>query len=371
MTFIPLMSPNLTDEDIAAAVEVFRSGMLVQGVRVDEFERAVAEYLGVRHGVAASNGTATLHLALKSLGVGPGDEIIVPALSHVATANVVEWTGASCVFVDVDLATFNLDVSRIEEAITERTRGIIPVHEFGLACDIGAVIELAREHDLWVIEDAACALGARVGGKCVGGFGVAGSFSLHPRKAITSGEGGFLTTDDDDLASRWRALRNHGIETQNSGKQEFVDAGFNYRLTDFQAALVLSQFRRLDDNLCSKRRLAAVYLSELAEVSELRLPAPGEPGSHTWQTFHVVLDERYDRDQVIERLRSRGIATNYGAQCIPAVSYYRRKYGLDDRRSFPNAAAAYENGLALPIYEKLTEDDVRTVARTLREVLAA
>ena len=178
---IPLMSPNITDDDIAAVVAVLRSGSLVQGRKVDEFERAVAEYLGVANVVAVSSGTASLHLALIALSIKVGDEVIVPALSHVATANVVEVVGAKCVFVDVDKGTFNIDVSRLEEAITPRTRAIIPVHEFGLACDISQVLEIARRHNIFVVEDAACALGSTDAAKFAGTFGEIGSFSLHPR----------------------------------------------------------------------------------------------------------------------------------------------------------------------------------------------
>ena len=183
-----------------------------------------------------------LCISLSSLlGIGAGDEVIVPAFSYVATANVVEIVGAKCVFVDVERDTFNIDVSKIERAITPRTKAIIPVHEFGLACDISELMKIAEKHNLFVIEDAACALGATENEKFVGTFGQVGSFSLHPRKAVTSGEGGILTTDDDDLAEKFRVLRNHGISMQN-GKMDFVAAGFNYRMTDFQAALVRGQF---------------------------------------------------------------------------------------------------------------------------------
>src|SRR4028119_565431 len=208
MNFIPLMSPNITDEDVSAVTEVLRSGNLVQGKNVEALENAVSEFLGARNTVAVSSGTATLHLALVALGIGADDEVIVPAFSYVATANVVEIVGAKCVFVDVGRDTFNIDVSKIEQAITPRTRAIIPVHEFGLACDISAIVEIARKHDLFVIEDAACALGSTENGTHVGTFGQIGSFSLHPRKNITSGEGGLLTTNDDELAAKFRQLRN-------------------------------------------------------------------------------------------------------------------------------------------------------------------
>jgi len=368
MNFIPLMSPNITDEDISAVAEVLRSGNLVQGKNVETLENAVAEFLGVRNAAAVSSGTATLHLALIALGIGVGDEVIVPAFSYVATANVVEIVGAKCVFVDVEQDTFNIDVSKIEQAITPRTRAIIPVHEFGLACDISEIVETARKHDLFVIEDAACALGSTENGKHVGTFGQIGSFSLHPRKNVTSGEGGLLTTNDDELAAKFRQLRNHGIEMRD-GKMEFVAAGFNYRMTDFQAALVLSQLRRLEENIRIRNVLAQVYLSALADEKALQLPFVPENKNHIWQTFHVIVDEKYNRDELIAELKMRGVGTNYGAQCIPAVKFYQEKYGLDCERLFPNALRAYQSGLALPMYDKLTSDDIANVSRILREVL--
>ena len=364
---IPLMSPNITDDDIDAAVEVMRSGALIQGKNVAAFESAVGEYLGVEHVVAVSSGTAALHLALLALGIGSGDEVIVPAFSFPATANVVEIVGARPVFVDIDIASFNIDASLIECVKESQTRAIMPVHEFGLASDITEIARLAQSHNLLVIEDAACAFGAAENGKHVGTFGAIGAFSLHPRKAITSGEGGFLTTLDEKLGSKLRSLRNHGIELID-GRQEFTGFGLNYRLTDFQAALVLSQFARLDKNLTTKRRLADVYLDELQDVNRILLPALPQNKDHTWQTFHIILDESIDRDRVITELKSKGVGTNFGAHCIPATNFYQEKYGLDCEREFPNALRAYRHGLALPIYEKLTAVEIRYICDTLRQV---
>ena len=371
MNFIPLMSPNITEADINAAVEVLRSGMLVQGANVAALERRAAEYLGVKHAVAVSNGTATLHLALVALGIGVGDEVIVPAFSYVATANVVEIVGAKCVFVDVEPDTFNINVSRIEAAITPRTRAIMPVHEFGLACDIEQIMTLARKHDLYVIEDAACALGATQNGKFAGSSGDVGSFSFHPRKAITSGEGGLLTTNDDRLADQFRVLRNHGIETNADGKMNFVAAGFNYRLTDFQAALVLSQFARLDEIIETRNSLAQVYLENLGGESNIKLPHVADEKRHTWQTFHTVVADDFDRDWLIAELKAKGIGTNYGAQCIPFQTFYQEKYNLDCETLFPNALRAFQKGLALPMFDKMSEAEVNRVCETLRQIIGA
>lgn len=362
--FIPLMVPGIRQEDIDAAVSVLRSGMLIQGPRVEEFEKNLAAYLGVRHAIAVSNGTATLHLALVALSIGKGDEVIVPAFSYMATANVVELTGATPVFVDIDIDTFNIDTRQLERAITPKTKAIMPVHEFGLACNISEVCRIAAGRGIPVVEDAACALGARENGKCTGSFGITGSFSFHPRKAITSGEGGMLVTNDDSLAHQLRVLRNHGIEMQN-GKMEFPEAGYNYRMTDFQAALVNSQFQRLDAILSYRDKLAAIYLDKLSSLGFIRLPKIPDGKRHTWQSFHIILEDGIDRDKMIATLKDKGIGTNYGAQCMPYQQYFRRKYALNCEELFPNALKAYKQGLVLPLYERMTEENVQKVIQAL------
>jgi perosamine synthetase len=364
--FIPLARPDIREEDISLVADVLRSGMLVQGEYVQRLEDAFAKYHEVKHAIAVSNGTATLHLALKVLGIGEGDEVILPALSYVATANVVELVGATCVFVDVDERTFNIDVARIEEKITSRTKAIIPVHEFGLACDIQNVSSIADKHGIPIIEDAACALGARQHGKLVGTFGVLGSFSLHPRKSITAGEGGILLTNDDALATKLRRLRNHGIQMEN-GRMNFVDAGFNYRMTDFQAALAWSQFQRLELILRYKNDLACSYFSRLRN-DKILLPVVPQGRNHTWQTFHLLLADELDQTSAVAFLKQQNIGANYGAQCIPAQTYYRHKYGLDARVLFPNAYRAFTKGLAIPIYERLAKEDILYIAQTINQL---
>jgi len=365
--FIPLMVPNIQQQDIDAVVKVLQSGMLIQGVKVEELENNIAKYLGVKHAIAVANGTASLHLALIALGIGKGDEVIVPAFSYMATANVVELVGATPIFVDIDIKTFNINTNLIEGAISTKTKAILPVHEFGLACDITKVCELAKKHNLLVIEDAACALGARENGKFAGTFGNVGSFSFHPRKAITSGEGGMLVTNDEKLARKLRILRNNGIEMQN-GKMEFVEAGFNYRLTDFQAALVDSQFQRLTTILNYKNNLSTIYFTKLANNKHLELPLVDTDKKHTWQSFHIVLEDSINRDYLIEKLKQAGVGVNYGAQCMPYQSFYKKKYNLDCGKLYPDALNAYKQGLVLPLYEKLNENDVESVAEKLNNL---
>jgi perosamine synthetase len=366
MKFIPLASPDINADDVKALTDVLNTGMLVQGVNVAALEKNIASFIKNENVAALSNGTATMHLALISLGIGKGDEVIVPAFSYIATANVVELVGATPVFVDIDINTFNIDVSKIESAITLKTKAIIPVHEFGLACDIEGLMNVAKKHNLFVIEDAACALGAKQNDKFVGTFGDFGSFSLHPRKAISSGEGGLLAINDILHANKIKILRNHGIDIID-GKMEFVAPGFNYRMTDFQAALVNSQLKRLDKILVYKSNLADCYFEKIKN-KKINVPVIPKDRNHTWQTFHVLLDESLDRDKVIDHLKTKNIGTNYGAQCMPAQKFFQEKYKLDCNVLFPNSMKAYKQGLAIPIYEKLTLEDISYIAEQLNQI---
>jgi dTDP-4-amino-4,6-dideoxygalactose transaminase len=305
---------------------------------------------------------------LIALGIGKGDEVIVPAFSYIATANVVELVGAKPVFIDIDNKSFNIDKNLIEQAITPNTKAIIPVHEFGLACDIAIICELAKKYDLKVIEDAACALGATENGKFTGTFGHVGSFSFHPRKAITSGEGGMLVTNDNELARELYILRNHGVEMQN-GKIEFVEAGYNYRLTDFQAALVNSQFQRIEYILDYKNKLAQNYFEEFRNITKIQLPEFPITKRHTWQSFHIVLDDSVNRNECIETMKKLGVGTNYGAQCIPFQKYYQEKYKLDCESLFPNSLRAYKQGLVLPLYNALLFDEIHQISAFVKNII--
>lgn len=259
---IKLSKPYITDQCISNVVEVLRSGNLVQGQFVNQLENDVKSYLGVKHAFAVSSGTAALHLALIALGIGPGDEVIVPAFTFPATANVVELVGATTVLVDINLDDFCIDTSKIEQAITPKTKAIMPVHEFGQAAKMDDIIQLAQKYNLNIVEDAACALGAEFGSKKVGTFGELGCFSLHPRKAITSGEGGILVTNKDDIAEKVAMYRNHGIVYKDS-KLDFEVAGLNYRLTDFQAALCIPQLEMLTELIECRIKQANFYRNVL------------------------------------------------------------------------------------------------------------
>ena len=364
--FIPLASPDIREEDILEVISVLKSGMLINGKYAAALEEVWANFIQVNHATTVSNGTATLHLALKALEIGHGDEVIVPALSYIATANVVELVGAKCIFVDVDERTFTIDVQNIEKKITSRTKAIIPVHEFGLSANMTAIMDIANKNNIKVIEDAACALGAKHNDNFAGSFGDFGSFSMHPRKSITSGEGGILTTNNAYLLKKVNTLKNHGIEFID-GSMEFVEAGFNYRLTDIQAALAYSQFKRINDIINYKQTLAEVYLNEIKSNSIL-LPYIPESNNHTWQTFHILLSEDLDQSSLIRKLKENNIGVNYGAQCIPDQIYYKNKYNLDADVLFPNAYRAYKKGLALPIYEKLSKEDIYKISKIVNNL---
>jgi dTDP-4-amino-4,6-dideoxygalactose transaminase len=289
-----------------------------------------------------------MHLALKALKIKPGDEVIVPAFSYIATANVVELVGAKPVFVDIDLETFCIDTKQILLKISKSTKAIIPVHEFGLCANMDEILKIADDNKIFVIEDAACALGASINDKMAGTFGDFGSFSLHPRKSITSGEGGLLVTKKKIYDDQIKILRNHGIR-KNNQKIEFVEAGFNYRMTDIQAALANSQFKRLKNIINHKSKQADIYTNNLNKNKYL-LPKVPIGYKHSWQSYHIIV-KNGKRDQITNYLRERQIFLNYGAQCIPFTKFYHEKYKYNVKVEFPNAYNAFKNGLCLPLGE--------------------
>ena len=362
---ISLFRPDIQDADIQEVIRVLKTGMLVQGNEVKNLESNVSRFLQTDYCSAVSNGTASLHLSLIALGIGPVDEVIVPAFSYIATANVVELVGARCVFVDIHPRHFNIEVSKIENVISKRTKAIIPVHEFGLCANMTEIMRIAEKYKIKVIEDAACAIGATLFSKYSGSFGHLGSFSLHPRKAITSGEGGMVVTSDPDLDMKIKTLCNHGIEP-GSSPMNFVAAGFNYRMTDFQAALVYSQFLRLESIIEHKSKLASIYFEEIHNPT-IRLPEIPNGARHTWQTFHLLLENEKKRNELIVYLKDKGIMTNYGAQCIPAMTYYKNKYKHQYKIEFPSAYEAYSCGLAIPLYSGLKEEQIHFISKTINK----
>lgn len=357
---IRLTIPEIAEEEIQAVVEVLRSGHLVQGKHVQEFEQLVAEYVGVNHAIAVSSGTAALHLALLALGVGPGDEVIVPDFTYPATANVVELVGAKPVLVDIDLASFNIDVTQIRPAITRRTKAVMPVHLFGQSADMEPILQIAQEHGLFVIEDAACALGAGYHGRKCGAMGVVGCFSFHPRKAITTGEGGMVVSNDDSVAERVRQLRNHGMVTVD-GYNQFELAGLNYRMTDFQGALGVAQMRRLEWIITRRMELAGLYHQALAGMQTVVPPVTTEGLRHIWQSYVILVQEGVERDGIMRHLRRQEIETAIGTYAVSVQPHYAKT-----ARECPNSYHAYKHSLCLPLHTQMSALDVKTVAECLR-----
>lgn len=360
---IKVASPEIGDEELRAVEEVLRSGQLVQSTRVRAFEAEVESRLGVKHAVAVSSGTAALHLALLALGIGPGDEVLVPDFTFPASANVVELVGATPVLVDIRLDTYNVDVERLRAAVTPRTRAVMPVHLFGLPAPMEPILELARERSLVVVEDAACALGAEYRGRPCGTLSEAGCFSFHPRKVITTGEGGMVVSDDGALAERIVSLRNHG-QVSSEGRTRFERAGLNYRMTEMQGALGLVQMTRLPSILVRRTALAEQYGVALRGLERVALPVAPDGLRPVWQAYVVLLADSVDRAAVQARLREQGIETTLGTYAVSAQPHY-----AGPGRPLPNSLRAQEQALALPLHPGLTEADVETVARALRAAL--
>ena len=343
---VRLAFPELGEEELAEVRAVFESGALTMGPKVEELEQLVAAACGVEHAVAVSNGTAALHLAVLALGIGDGDEVIVPAYTFPATANVVRLAGATPVLVDVDPATFNLDVGKVYDAVTPRTKAVLAVHLFGRPLD-WEELQSAVPPDVLLLEDAAGALGAKWRGMPCGGLGAAGCLSFHPRKIVTTGEGGAVTTSDGELAASVRRLRHHGIDAGADIKAPST----NYRLADILCAIGIPQLRRLDELLAERTRIAEGYTERLRELVDV--PDADEGDTHGWQAYVIRLDRK---GEALETLRAEGIEVQIGTYALHRLSAYR------DQGPFPGADAAFDRALALPLHSRLTDADLDRVA---------
>jgi perosamine synthetase len=378
---LQITAPMFDDAELASVRRCLDSKWVTQGPLTEEFERLVGARHKARHALATTSCTAALHLATAALDLGPGDEVIVPAFTWVTSAHCAEYVGARAVFADVQEATFNLDPATLSAAITPRTRAVVAVHLFGLAADMDPILAIARRHGLAVIEDAACAIGTTYRGQPVGGLGDVGCFSFHPRKVVTTGEGGMVVSDRDDLAAAVRSLRNHGSTGLPSPAEEphgpwtmatFDRLGFNLRLSDIQAAVGVAQMAKLDRLLTERRRLADGYSRRLAEVADVALPTGmGDVDGHTYQSYVVRLLEggRTRRNRIMAVLAAKEIQTRPGTHSVPGLGYYRDKYGLR-REDFPVAAMCEDTTITLPIFPGMTEADVDYVVQTLRHALA-
>jgi perosamine synthetase len=367
-TGIPLARPSTGDEELEELRSVLRSGQVSQGSKVQEFESLVADLVGTRYAFATTSCTTAMHLALVAVGIGPGDEVLVPDFTFPATANVVVQQGATPVLVDIDLRTYNLAPEKLKAHVTPKTKAIMPVHLFGLAADMDAVLDFARDHELAVIEDAACALGATYAGQPCGSFGDVGCFSFHARKVITTGEGGMIVTNRDDLADRIRLLRSHGGVRMTNGFR-FEDAGYNYRLSDLQAAVGVAQIHRLSALISRRRELARQLRELLADVPGIRAPEDLSQGEHIYQAFVGMLAPDIDRDEVVLQLSDRGIGSTLGTYALHDQPFFQKEFGYASGQ-LPASHAAFLHTLALPLYPDMTEENVVTVVHTLADVLS-
>jgi perosamine synthetase len=370
----------ITDDDVAAVVEVLKSDWLTTGPKVTQFEEAFAQSVGAREAVAVCNGTAALHTAMFAAGIGPGDEVIVPAMTFVASANAAVFLGARPVFVDVQPDTLLIDPTAVERAIAPRTKAILAVDYAGQPCDYDALRSIADHRGIPLIADACHALGASDKGKPVGTLAALSAFSLHPVKHITTGEGGMITTEDPEIAAKMRRFRNHGISTdhrqreaQGSWFYEMVDLGYNYRLTDLQCALGLSQLRRLPGWVARRREIARLYDSAFTRMPGVRPLAVRSDALPSYHLYIVQLDlERIKatRTQVFSALRAEGIGVNVHYIPVHLHPFYQTRFGTGPGLC-PVAEAAYERILSLPIFPKMTDEDVEDVIAALRKVLEA
>ena len=382
---IPITRPYFDEAERQAVIGPLETGWLVQGPKVAEFERLFADFAGSPHAIATTSCTTALHLALVAFGIGAGDEVILPSLTWVATANVIETVGARPVFVDVCLDTFNVDPGAVARAITPRTRAMMPVSLFGLSAPMDAILELARPRGIRVVEDDACAIGACYHGRHAGTMADAGCFSFHPRKAITTGEGGMIVTADAEVAARMRSLRDHGASTSDLARHqsarsfvlpEFNVAGFNYRMTDLQGAVGVAQMAKLKWILHERARVARRYDELLADVPWLRRPHTPAQLVHGYQSYVClfapeeptlanVADMHEQRNRVMTVLEQAGIATRPGTHAVHMLGYYRSKYALEPE-TLPNCLLADRLTMALPLYAQMTEDEQQFVVSTLK-----
>ena len=365
---IPVAAPVLDGREAEYVLECLTTSWISSNGRfIAEFEKAFAAFCGVKHAVATNNGTSALHLALVALGLGPGDEVIVPSLTYIASANAVRYCNAKPVFVDNDIHTFNMDPDEVAASITSRTKAIMPVHLYGHPVDLDPILKIAKEHGLFVVEDAAEAVGAKYKGRTIGGHGTCATFSFFGNKIITTGEGGMVTTNDDEIAARLRLFRGQGVDPRR--KYWFPVIGYNYRMTNIAAAIGLAQLERIDSHLSTRKKVADGYHRRLAHLSDrIALPITENWAEHAYWMYTVLLQQtvRKDRDRVMQDLDDLGIETRpvfYPLHILPP-------YRDHAQGSFPRAEFCGAHGINLPTHGRLTDQDIDRVAEALSSSIA-
>jgi dTDP-4-amino-4,6-dideoxygalactose transaminase len=376
VTSVPLTKPFIGDEEQRAVAEVLASGWLVQGAKVAEFERRVADYCGARHAVATTNCTTALQLALNELGLSRRDEVIVPSFTFVASVNAIIHAGGMPRIVDVEPDTWNIDPMSVEAAINRNTRAVLPVDQFGLAADLHVISEIASRHSLRVVEDAAPSLGAAIGDARVGSISEMTCFSFHPRKTITSAEGGMVLTDNETIAEHMRVLRSHAASVSDLDRhnadgviiERYEEPGFNFRMSDLHAAVGLAQLDRLDWLIERRRALAAAYDAAFADLPSVTVPAARRGFFHTYQSYCIVLtdDSPLTREEAMRSLKARGVTTRRGCGAVHLEPFYVKRFGL---ARLPVSERLSARSIAIPLYPAMSEDEQAYVIEQVHQVL--
>lgn len=374
---IPISLPVTGNEEWQALKEPLETGWLTAGPKVRKFEAAFAERHQVKYAVAVTSATTALHLALIALDIKAGDEVIVPAFTWVSTANVVLYQGAKVVFCDIDPNTFNLDPKKLKDKITSKTKAIMVVHLFGLCAPMDEITAVAG--DIPLIEDGACAAGSAYKGVPAGGLGLMGCFSFHPRKSITTGEGGMITTNDNTLGEKLQILRNHGAsiseEQRHHGAKPYIlpdfnVLGYNYRMTDLQGAIGVVQLRKLDQFIDERAQWATYYKKELASISWLSLPNFSDDYKHGWQSFVLLIDEEKapcSRNEIMERLQEAGISTRPGTHAVHMLGYYADLYSISPN-DFPGAQIANDKSISIPLHNRMVKEDFEYIVHAIKNI---
>lgn len=373
--FLPYCQPLIGHEEITEVVDSLKSGWLTMGPKTIEFENLISEYTGAKYSIAVNSCTAALHLSLIACGIGSHDEVITTPYTFASTGNVIVQVGAKPVFVDVKRDTYNIDPNRIEEAITPNTKAIIPVHFGGQPCDMNAIMKIADERGLFVIEDAAHALGAEYYDKKIGCIGDSTCFSFYPTKNMTTGEGGAITTNDDKLADKLRTLRLHGISkdawkrysSKGNWYYEIEDCGWKYNMTDIQAAIGIPQIKKLDSFYEIRKRYANIYTKNLCKIEGVNTPNETPDIKHVYHLYPILL-ENYDRAKFIEEMGKRNIACSVHFIPLHLHPFYKNQFNFK-KGDYPNAEWLYEHEVSLPLYPKMSIEDVKYVIENVEEIL--